>query len=285
VRRRAQHGAGPHIHCLRPAADMWRVSRCCGPGGIHSRMMSHGSGGSGGGQQTEMLARAAQLFPGGSNGNTIYQDTVISYGRGARVYDVDGREYIDYVMGGGPMMLGHAHPSVTAAVAERMPCGTSFFGLTQAIIEHATELSRHFPCAEQVRYCSSGTEATLFALRAARALSGKPMVLKFEGAYHGMNDYGLMSLLPEEPLRPFPQPSPSSVSISKQLEAEVLIAPFNDLETTAQVGEGGARTCDTLCAVCTDWSCSCVGSGMISAAGAGGGGCRSSRRTASSWGR
>ena len=75
---------------------------------------------------------------------------VISHGKGGRVYDADGREYIDYVMGGGPMMLGHAHPAVTDAVAGRMPSGTSFFGLTESIIEHAGEICRHTPCAEQV---------------------------------------------------------------------------------------------------------------------------------------
>ena len=131
----------------------------------------------------EMLRRAAELFPGASNGNTIYQDAVISHGKGSRIIDSDGREYVDYVMGGGPMMLGHAHPKVIEAVTERMPSGQSFFAMTEIIIEHATELCKHFPCADQVRYCSSGTEATLFAIRAAKAKSGpdKPKILKFEG--------------------------------------------------------------------------------------------------------
>ena len=133
-------------------------------------------------QMGEMLAKAERLFPGASNGNTIYQDTVISHGKGSRIFDSDGREYVDYVMGGGPMFLGHAHEKVIAAVNERMPSGTSFFAMTEAIIEHAEELTKHFPCAEQVRYCSSGTEATLFAIRAAKAKSGKPKILKFEGA-------------------------------------------------------------------------------------------------------
>ena len=197
-----------------------------------------------------LLAEAEQRFPGGSNGNSIYQDVVISHGKGSRIFDADGKEYVDYVMGGGPMMLGHAHPAIIAAVAERMPLGTSYFGMSEVIIKHAAVLCEHVPCVEQVRYCSSGTESTLFALRAAKAKSGKPKVLKFEGGYHGHNDYGLMSLTPDA-LKPFPTPHPGSVGISKLIESEVLVAPFNDIETTTRIIEAhkdelGAVLCEPV---------------------------------------
>ena len=222
---------------------------------VHSSRLLHSTGvvcGTQSERTQELLRKAAELFPGASNGNTIYQDTLISHGKGSRVFDSDGREDVDYVMGGGPMFLGHAHPKVVAAVQERMPYGQSFFATTECIIEHAAELCQHIPCAEQVRYCSSGTEATLFAIRAAKAKSGdtKPKILKFEGGYHGMNDYGLMSLTPDV-LRPFPTPTPSSLSISKQIQSEVLIAPFNDLETTSRIIEAhkhelGAVICEAV---------------------------------------
>ena len=131
-------------------------------------------------RQSQLLEKAAKYFPGGSNGNSIYQDIVITRGQGSRVYDANGRQYVDYVMGGGPMMLGHAHPAIMEAVSKQMPHGCSYFGMNEVIIEHAAVLCANVPCAEQVRYCSSGTEATLFALRAARAISGRPKVLKFE---------------------------------------------------------------------------------------------------------
>ena len=136
------------------------------------------------------LAKADVVFPGGSNGNSICQDVVISHGKGSRVYDLDGKEYVDYVMGGGPFMLGHAHPAVVEAITQRLAKGTSFFAMTDQILELAEHIIEAVPCAEQIRFANSGTEATLFALRAGRAYSGKPKVLKFEGGYHGMNDHG-----------------------------------------------------------------------------------------------
>lgn len=131
-------------------------------------------------RQPQLLKEVAKYFPGGSNGNSIYQDVVITRGKGSRVYDANGKQYVDYVMGGGPMMLGHAHPAIVEAVSKQMLLGCSYFGMNEVIIEHAAVLCASVPCAEQVRYCSSGTEATLFALRAARAISGRPKVVKFE---------------------------------------------------------------------------------------------------------
>ena len=95
-----------------------------------------------------LLAEAEHRFPGGSNGNSIYQDVVISHGKGSRIFDADGKEYVDYVMGGGPMMLGHAHPAIIAAVAERMPLGPF---RRQEAVRRATPSGGRMPLRERRR--------------------------------------------------------------------------------------------------------------------------------------
>src|SRR4029450_9997967 len=109
----------------------------------------------------------------------------------------------------GPMLVGHAHPAVVAAVREQLERGSTFFANNEHAILLAEEISKAMPCAEQVRFCSTGTEATLYAMRAARAFRRREKILKFEGGYHGMNDYALMSLGPGQPA-PFPRPVPGS---------------------------------------------------------------------------
>jgi glutamate-1-semialdehyde 2,1-aminomutase len=96
------------------------------------------------------------------------------------------------------------------------------------------------PCAEKVRFCSTGTEATLYAMRAARAFRQRDKILKFEGGYHGMNDYALQSMAPASPA-PFPEPAPDSAGIPRAVAQTMLIAPFNDLETTAAMIEKHRR--------------------------------------------
>ena len=214
-------------------------------GGRRGRRAMHAAG------QAALLEQAAKYFPGGSNGNSIYQDVVISHGKGSRVYDSDGREYVDYVMGGGPMMLGHAHPAIVEAVSKQMPLGCSYFGMNEVIIEHAALLCASVPCAEQVRYCSSGTEATLFALRAARAISGRPKVVKFEGGYHGHNDIALMSLTPDS-LRPFPTPHSGSLGISKAIEA------VSGIPSTTHTHSANAARPDSSLRHVVASSCSCA---------------------------
>src|SRR5437899_1368982 len=120
-------------------------------------------------------------------------------GSGSKLYDVSGREYIDYLMGSGPLILGHAHPAVVAAVRDALEHGTTYFLVNEPIVRLADELCRAVPCAEQVRFTSTGTEATFFALRAARAFRGRDKIMKFEGGYHGGHDYALMSAAPRSP--------------------------------------------------------------------------------------
>jgi glutamate-1-semialdehyde 2,1-aminomutase len=184
-------------------------------------------------EETKLLERARRHLPGGVLGTSRYADDVgfvVKHGKGSKIYDVSGREYIDYVMASGPMVLGHAHPAVVAAVREQLEGGTTYFMVTEPIIELAEEICRAMPCAEQVRFTSTGSEATFFALRVARTARQRDKILKFEGGYHGSHDYSMMSSAPRSP-KAFPAPVPDSSGIPHSLEAEVLVAPYNDLAT------------------------------------------------------
>ena len=152
------------------------------------------------------------------------------------MWDVSGNEYVDYLLGSGPMLLGHAHPEVVAAVHDEIKRGATFMARNEPIILLAEEIVQAVTCADEVRFSSTGTEATLFAMRVARAYRGRSKILKFEGGFHGMNDYALMSAEPTELLE-FPQAAPDSAGIPPSVQAEVLIAPFNDIETTSAIIE------------------------------------------------
>ena len=183
------------------------------------------------GQEAEraLVATAHRVLPGGTFGN-VQSDLLITEGYGARVRDVTGREYVDYLLGSGPMFIGHAHPDVTAAVIDQVPKGTTFFANNPAGVHLAEAIVAAFPCADQVRFVSSGSEADMYAMRVARAFRGRDRILKFEGGYHGMSDWGLMSLAPKR-LANFPVAVPDSAGIPAAIQHEVLVAPFNDLET------------------------------------------------------
>ena len=184
--------------------------------------------------QNDLLDRAARVLPGGvlgSHRSGPGLEFVVREGRGAYLWDMNGRRYLDYLLGSGPMLLGHAHPAVADAVRRQMERGTSYMLLNEPAIELAEEIVRAVRCAEQVRYTSSGTEATFFALRVARAFRKREKVMKFEGGFHGAHDYALMSVVPRSP-KAFPAPMSDSAGIPHAIEGEVLIAPYNDLATT-----------------------------------------------------
>ena len=178
-----------------------------------------------------LIEKARRVLPGGTFGN-VPADVVIREGRGGRVWDEGGKEYVDFLLGSGPMLVGHAHPEVTAAAQARIAQGTTFFANNRYGIELAEAIVEAVPCAEQVRFVSSGSEADLYAMRAARAFRKRDKILKFEGGYHGMSDYSLMSLAPKRPGN-FPQPIPDSAGIPRSVREEILVAPFNDIEAAS----------------------------------------------------
>lgn len=176
--------------------------------------------------QDGLIDTAKRVLPGGTFGN-LPGDVVIREGRGGHVWDEDGKEYVDFLLGSGPMLVGHAHPEVTAAAQARVAQGTTFFANNRWGIELAEAIVAAVPCAEQVRFVSTGSEADLYAMRAARAFTKRDKILKFEGGYHGMSDYSLMSLAPQRSAN-FPSAIPDSAGIPRSLRDEMLIAPFND---------------------------------------------------------
>ena len=171
---------------------------------------------------------ARRVLPGGTFGN-VASDIVIAKGHAGRVWDVSGNEYVDFLLGSGPLLIGHAHPEVTAAVQAQVLLGSTFFTNNPQGVKLAAEIVDAVPCAEQVRFVSTGSEADLYAMRIARAWKKRDKILKFEGGYHGMSDYSLMSLAPKRQSN-FPAPIPDSAGIPRSVRDEVLVAPYNDLE-------------------------------------------------------
>lgn len=180
--------------------------------------------------QAEWVARARQVLPAGGFGN-FDANTVIARGEGSHVWDEDGQEYIDYLIGSGPMLLGHGHPEVMEAVLEQLPKGMTFFANNAKGIELAEAITQAVPCAQQVRFVTSGGEADMYALRLARAYTGRTKILKYEGGYHGMSAEAQMSLAPSVQVN-FPTAVPDSAGIPPSVAQDMLIAPFNELSAT-----------------------------------------------------
>src|SRR5215204_1665646 len=179
----------------------------------------------------DLVAQAKRVLPGGSFGN-MPAEVVLKEGRAGRIWDEAGKEYVDFLLGSGPMFVGHAHPDVTAAVQAQVPFGTTFFGNNRHGIALAEAIVAAVPCADQVRFVCSGTEADLYAMRAARAYTRRDKILKFEGGYHGMSDYSLMSLSPKRSGN-FPLAVPDSAGIPRSVREDMIIAPFNDADAVA----------------------------------------------------
>lgn len=178
--------------------------------------------------QEEWKARAKAVLPAAGFGN-FDPGIIIREGRGSRVWDEDGNEYIDYLIGSGPMLLGHGNEEVEEAVFEQIPKGMTFFANNTLGIELAEEICRAVPCAEQLRYVSTGGEADMYAMRLARAFTGREKILKFEGGYHGMSAEAQMSLAPSK-LVNYPQAVPDSAGIPEAVRNDVWAAPFNDID-------------------------------------------------------
>lgn len=181
-------------------------------------------------------ARALRVFPGGSNGEFGFppeQLRVPARGHGARVWDSDGREYLDFTMGWGSVLVGHAHPRIVESVTGALAEGTNFASVNSRSVALAERLVQHCPCVEKVRFVASGTEATFMCLRIARAVTGRRKVVKFEGAYHGQHPVGVASMVRSGAL-PLPQADASGTGAPWVTE-DVLVAPFNDLAGTETI--------------------------------------------------
>jgi glutamate-1-semialdehyde 2,1-aminomutase len=180
--------------------------------------------------QHELLQIAERYLPGACLGMmSLPPDLrmVLVRGAGSRVYDVTGREYLDYMLGSGPLLLGHAHPAVVAAVQRQAALGSTFFALNEPAVRLAQQLAEAVPCGEAVRFQTTGSEATFAALRLARAATGRDKVLKFEGGWHGGHDLGQLSGAPAAE-RPYPEAVPDCDGIPAGACRDVLVAPFND---------------------------------------------------------
>jgi len=187
----------------------------------------------------QLFARAQAVMPGGvSSPVRAYRAVggdppVIAYGRGARVYDVDGNEYIDYVCAYGPLVLGHAPPEVADAVAAAVRRGTAYGATSELEIELAEMICAAVPSVEMVRFVNSGTEATMSALRLARAYTGRSKVVKFEGGYHGHAD----GLLVQAGSGQATLSLPDSPGVPASYASETLVAPYNGLESVRRLFE------------------------------------------------
>ncbi|HEB91863.1 MAG TPA: aminotransferase class III-fold pyridoxal phosphate-dependent enzyme, partial [Deltaproteobacteria bacterium] len=180
--------------------------------------------------------RARRLIPGGVNspvrafGSVGGTPRFIESARGACIRDIDGNEYIDYVGSWGPMILGHAHPKVLAAVRDAMKTGTSFGAPTVRESDLAEAIRRVLPSIQKIRMVSSGTEATMSALRLARGVTGRDRILKFDGCYHGHSD----GLLVGAGSGVATLGIPGSPGVPKAMTDLTIVAPYNDLEATRE---------------------------------------------------
>jgi glutamate-1-semialdehyde 2,1-aminomutase len=182
------------------------------------------------------------LVNGVSSGFRYWGDDdtiVIDHGEGAYVYDMDGTRYVDYHLGFGPVILGHGHPVVAAAVAEAAAEGTTSAMTTRREIEAAEKVQAAVGYIDSLRFTNTGTEATLHAIRLARAATGREVVVKFEGAYHGAHDYVLFSTsgatVSHLGSRRSPVPLQGSSGIPEAVRATVRTVPYNDLEAMAEL--------------------------------------------------
>lgn len=194
-------------------------------------------------KSAEWFQIASQHLPGGVTGNVKFYPPYPLYlkkAKGSHVWDLDGNEYIDYMLCFGPLILGHGHPKVVEAVRKQMERdGTYIFGAPHELEARMAErLKRIFPFADAVRFTNSGLEATMHALRVCKGAKKKMRIAKFEGAYHGCYDEVLVSLAPSEELagpESTPQTVSGSLGTSQNIIQNVQVLPYNDVENTVRL--------------------------------------------------
>jgi glutamate-1-semialdehyde 2,1-aminomutase len=186
-------------------------------------------------EHDDLLAAAARTLPGGVLGSFALPPEIAFVPAGAsgsHLRTTDGRDFIDYVIGGGPMLVGHGHPEVLDATRRQLERGVQFYSyLNEPAIQLAEVLADAIPCAEHIRFCTSGSEATMYALRYARAHTGRDRVVKMEGAYHGNHDATMLATWPKQAGRV----DFDSAGVLPAWRDHVAVARFNDLESVAAV--------------------------------------------------
>jgi glutamate-1-semialdehyde 2,1-aminomutase len=191
------------------------------------------------GASKRLYERALKSLPLGVGSSFQVGDPYPLYireGKGSRIWDVDDNEYVDFHNGFGCMLVGHAHPKVAEAIARAARTGTHFAAPTAATVELAEVLCERFRC-EQVRFCNSGTEATMHAIRVARAATAREDIVKIEGSYHGHHDTVMFSVVPGSDVmggREQPASTPMSLGIPADVGKHVHVVPFNDLEALSR---------------------------------------------------
>ncbi len=185
----------------------------------------------------ELFDLAKGVIPGGVNSPVRAFKSVggvppfIAKGAGSKIYDVDGNEYIDYVLSWGPLILGHAHPDVVRAACEAVACGSSFGAPTEGEVELASEILKFFPAMDMIRLVSSGTEASMTAIRLARGYTKRDKIVKFEGCYHGHTD----SLLSMAGSGVATLGIPSTPGVTAGTAKDTITIPYNDLDALKSV--------------------------------------------------
>ncbi|MFG0244663.1 MAG: aspartate aminotransferase family protein [Phycisphaerales bacterium JB052] len=181
--------------------------------------------------------RCLDAFPAGSNGEFNFPPElaiVVERGKGPHLWDTDANQYLDMSMGWGSVLVGHANERVIKAATTQATLGSNFACVNRRSLELAERIIAISPACDRVRFCASGTEATNYCARIARAATAKTKILKFEGAYHGANDIGVTSLFPSK-LNDFPNAERSCQGVTQNAADQILVAPFNDLESTAAI--------------------------------------------------
>ncbi len=190
------------------------------------------------GESARLNARASRTLPMGVTGSAKFYEPYPVYlarSEGGRVWDVDGNEYVDYLMGAGPGILGHRHPRVHRAVTQQLDEITQVLAPTRLEIEFAERLQHHMPYLERIRFTNTGSEAVRTCLRAARAFTGRTGFAKFEGGFHGSDDPFLISGANTAGDAQTPSPAFDSAGVPSYIADDVLVLPFNDGLRAAQL--------------------------------------------------